>query len=179
MRLNCCCLHFQQQFGSSLTHWSVTQVSSKSEPTLNKVSRHLSSLGERFKLFDRYRASLALDPETLQSFFDILVEITLCTARAIKSFRRNDIQHYLASWTKLDEEFKSNIDSLEERLNLLHKLVEAQSLPKLLNRTQPELLQQMEGLQLMPKRLPWLFVVAQLLTSETMASLGGLWSWKT
>lgn len=148
------CLLFQHQSDFSLTHWAVTQVSSKSEPTLNKVSRHLSSLGDRFKLFDKYRASLALDPETLQSFFDILVEITLCTARAIKSFRRNDIQHYLASWTKLDEEFKSNIDNLEERLDLLHKLVEAQSIQKLLHRTQPELLHQMEELQLNANEAP-------------------------
>lgn len=129
-------------------------MSSKSESTLNKVSRHLSRLGDRFKLFEKYRASLALDPETLQSFFDILVEITLCTARAIKSFRRNDIQHYLANWTRLDEVFKSTIESLEERLDILHRLVAAQSIPKLLYRTQPELLQQMEDLSLKSQEAP-------------------------
>lgn len=111
-------------------------------------------MGDRFRLFDKYRASLALDPETLQSFFDILVEITLCTARAIKSFRRNDIKQYLANWTKLDEEFKSNFASLSERLDLLHRLIEVQTIPKLLHRTQPELIQQMQDMSLNPQENP-------------------------
>lgn len=55
---------------------------------------------------------------------------------------------YLSNWTKLDEEFKSNIDSLEERPDILHRLVDAQSIQKLLYRTQPELTQQMDELSL-------------------------------
>lgn len=112
---------------------------------------------------------------------DPATEITLCTARAIKSFRVDDVQPYLASWTKLNEEFKSNINRLQERLDLLHRLVEAQPTQRLLPEVIERKLQfhrKWKNFNSMLTRLQRLSVAAQLLISETMTSLGGLRRWK-
>ena len=73
-------------------------------------------------LFEEYRVSMTLDPETLQSFFDILVELTLCTTKAIRHFRRSSVDRFLdfTTWGKLDGRFKVNLRTMSERLDQLH-----------------------------------------------------------
>ena len=53
-------------------------------------------MGNSLKLFDVYRKSADLDEETLSALFDILVDLTLTLASAIKHFRTYRIENSLS-----------------------------------------------------------------------------------
>ncbi len=124
-------------------------MASQSEQALSEVSKHFRNISERFKEFEEYRASPVLDAETLQDFFDILVELTLCTAKAIRHFRRSSIENFLAMsiWGKLHGQFKVMLDALSERLDQLRRLAAARDVSKL-HRTEADLFQQLQQLSL-------------------------------
>ncbi|RWA07908.1 hypothetical protein EKO27_g7190 [Xylaria grammica] len=128
----------------------LVDVASQSEEALSEISRYLSNLGGQFKLFEEYKASLTLDPDTLQSFFDILVELTLCTAKAIRHFRRTPADRLLdiISWGKLDSQFKENLSILSERLDQLQKLQAARSVSRLFPRPQANIVHDIDQLKL-------------------------------
>jgi hypothetical protein len=71
-----------------------------------------------------------LDEETLLALFDILVELTLTIASAIKHFRSYMIQDALglrSSWNALVDRFSGNLRKLRSRIEQLRKLAEAKN----------------------------------------------------
>ena len=131
-------------------------MASQSEQALFEVSRRLSNLSAQFQLFEEYSVSLTLDPDTLQSFFDILVELTLCTTKAIRHFRRNSVDRFLdlTTWGKLDNQFRENLQTLSGRLDQLHKLVAARSVSKLCPQSQADIIHQLDQLKLNKPEVP-------------------------
>ncbi|KAM0421250.1 hypothetical protein ACHAPT_010972 [Fusarium lateritium] len=125
-----------------------TQVAKDSEQALDEVSK-LLNIGTQFKLFEVYQKSLSLDPDTLGNFFDTLVELTLCTAKAIKHFRRNPPDSFLSpnTWGNVESDFKTNLETLTGKLHELKTLAEAANTVKL-NRTSADLVQHIDSLKL-------------------------------
>jgi hypothetical protein len=103
---------------------------SQSDTALAEIAGILDELGDNLKLFEIYRSSLDLDEETMSALFDILVELTLAIASAIRHFRSYRIQDALSphtNWSTLVGRFSGSIQKLRSRIEQLRKLAEAKS----------------------------------------------------
>jgi hypothetical protein len=127
-----------------------SQIASQSDQTLTEVVNILSELGNRLEIFETYRQSMDLDQETLQAFFDTLVDLTINIAAAIKHFRRYRIRDALSpssNWSALVKRFSDNIRTLQSRLDHLQKLAEAKNSA---HRSQAELIRKLDELSMQP-----------------------------
>jgi len=70
-----------------------------------------------------------LDPNTLKSLFDILVDLVVCSTEAIKHFRKNDIENatILVSWSPIRKNFMSIFEEIARKATRLKELVEAEN----------------------------------------------------
>lgn len=109
---------------------------------MSRISFYLKDLGEKLTLFEEYNKSLDSDPELMASFFELLVELVLDSAAAIKHFRKNDIQVAItmATWNKIDQKFCQTLQELANKIDHLKKIIEARQLTKL-TLSQTELIQ--------------------------------------
>jgi DNA replication protein DnaC len=114
---------------------------------LAEIASILDELGHNLKLFTVYRSSVDLDEEILSALFDILVELTLTIASAIRHFRSYRIQDALSphsNWSTLVSRFSGNLRKLRSRIDQLQKLAEAKNSV----RSHAELIQKLEEMQL-------------------------------
>lgn len=109
------------------------------------------------KLFDIYNQSLELDPETLQVFFDILVELIISIVTAIKHFRRNRISDAIlptnSNWGILTKRFTTDLQRLQSRLDQLQRLLEAKNSAHWTS-SQAELIRRLEQFSMQPQPPP-------------------------
>jgi len=120
---------------------------SQSDTTLTEIANILDELGNSLKLFDVYRKSADLDEETLSALFDILVDLTLTLASAIKHFRSYRIENSLSpnpNWSTLVSRFSGNLGKLRSRIEQLRTLAEAKNSV----RSQAALIRRLEEMQL-------------------------------
>lgn len=67
-------------------------------------------------------------------FFDLLVELLLTCAAAIKFFRRHDTILGAAQWPVVDKKFLKTVEELSQRLEYLKQVAEARNLTQLQRR---------------------------------------------
>ncbi|KAI9671547.1 MAG: hypothetical protein M1817_003599 [Caeruleum heppii] len=123
------------------------ELASQSEQALGEIAKVLNELGQQLNLFEIYSESLELDPQLLETFFDVLVDLVLNTVAAIKHFRKNDMQTavVIATWSTVHSQFADTLKNIASRVQHLQKLVEAQNIAQL-TRTQARLAQSLSQL---------------------------------
>ncbi|UKZ53095.1 hypothetical protein TrVGV298_006883 [Trichoderma virens] len=108
------------------------QLGSRSDEALRDVTQYLLELSDKIELFEVYRRSVDLDPELLDRFFAILVDLLLAGAMAIKHFRKNDGRTIgLASWDNINNQFSKNLQNFSSRIEHLRRLVEARQITEM------------------------------------------------
>lgn len=109
------------------------QLGSKSDGALQEVASYLGELGEKLALFEVYKKSVDLDPELLERFFELLVDIVLACVAAIKHFRKHGVNLAIgfASWNSIDKQFSKTLQSFTHRIEHLRQLVEAHQLTEM------------------------------------------------
>jgi hypothetical protein len=105
------------------------KLGSRSDDALREVAKYLDELSAQIELFEVYRKSLDLDPDLLERFFGLLVDLVLAAAKAIKYFRKHDIS--LSSWNHVNKEFSQSLQDFAARIEHLRKLVEAHKLTEM------------------------------------------------
>lgn len=138
--------------------WACKKLASQSELALREVASILNDLGQHLTLFEIYSESIELDPQLLETFFDLLVDLVLNAVAAIKHFRKNDIHTAvsISAWSAVHRKFADMLKSIASRVEHLQKLVEAQNIAQL-NRTQAHLAQSLsqltihDGSRVLPK----------------------------
>lgn len=109
---------------------------------MREIATYLGELSEKIELFEVYKKSVDLEPEVLDKFFGILVDIAIAGASAIKYFRKNDINRALAlgTWSNVDRQFSRTLQDFAARIDHLKQLVEAHQLTEM-NLKQNEVLE--------------------------------------
>ena len=109
------------------------QLGSRSDDALQEVTNYLRELSEKLALFEVYRSRVDLDPELIETFFGLLVDLVLACAIAIKHFRKNGVNQVLsfASWTNVDRQFSKTLQEFTHRIEHLRQLVEAYNLTQI------------------------------------------------
>ncbi|KAJ3496070.1 hypothetical protein NLG97_g2939 [Lecanicillium saksenae] len=100
----------------------------RSEDALHEISHYLRKVDQNLHLFEIYREKVTTDPEIVAEFFDILVQILLNCAKAIKHFRKNDAPLKHVAWPRIQQNFTTTLEELSSRLDHVKKLVEARNL---------------------------------------------------
>lgn len=99
-----------------------------SEDALHEISKYLRRVEQNPHPFEIYREKVTLDPEIVSEFFDILVQLLLNCAEAIKHFRKNDAPLKHVAWPRIRQNFTATLEELTSRLDHVKKLVEARNL---------------------------------------------------
>ncbi|KAM3446486.1 hypothetical protein MY3296_009633 [Beauveria thailandica] len=100
----------------------------RSEDALHEISYYLRKVDQNLHLFGIYREKVTTDPEIVAEFFDILVQLLLNCAKAIKHFRKNDAPLKHVAWPRIRQNFTTTLEELASRLDHVKKLVEARNL---------------------------------------------------
>ena len=106
------------------------QLGSKSDDAMQEVSKYLVELSEKLALFEVYKTRVDLDPQLLERFFGLLVDLVLACAIAIKHFRKNGFNtaFSFASWTNVETQFSKTLQEFTHRIEHLRQLAEANNL---------------------------------------------------
>ena len=109
------------------------QLGSRSDDALQEVTKYLGELSEKLALFEVYKSRVDLDPELLERFFGLLVDLVLACAVAIKHFRKHRVSEAItfASWSNVDRQFSKTLQEFTHRIEHLRQLVEAYNLTQI------------------------------------------------
>jgi hypothetical protein len=114
--------------GALRTLITIFKVAADSERALSEIVATLSDLGQCLELFEIYRDSIDLQPASLASMFDILVELILCSVAAIRHLRKSDIgvATTVISWSSIRQRFSGILKEISNKVEHLRQLVTAE-----------------------------------------------------
>ena len=129
-------------------------MASESDEALNEIATYLNDLGSKLTLFEMYNRSIELDPDLLEAFFDLLVDLVIDSVAAIKHFRKNDVSTAVTvmTWTSVHNKFTKTVKDIASKIDHLQRLVEAQNMIEM-NQTQARLAQLLSELNTRPSSM--------------------------
>ena len=99
---------------------------------MQEIAKYLGELSEKLALFEVYKSRINMDPELLENFFNLLVDLVIACAIAIKHFRKNPVDQLInASWSNVDKQFSKTLQEFTHRIDHIRELVEAYNLTEI------------------------------------------------
>lgn len=90
----------------------------------------LGEISQNLELFEIYAETISVKPDVLASFFNVLIDVVLCSAAAIKHFRMTGSQAVTggAGWGTVYSKFQDTVRDCARQLKHLKSLVQAQNI---------------------------------------------------
>lgn len=118
----------------------------------------LGDISRSLKLFEIYAENRTLEPDMVQLLFDVIVDLVLCSTKAIKHFRKNDVESatVVLSWKNVCKGFTDSLDDIKAKVEYLKNVAEAKNISKIekVDSDQAYILEQLRTLQTELRRSP-------------------------